>query len=226
MLFRNKNSLVLLVLSVFLFTLIIVTAEAKTSDKKPKPPMKAWAKITGFRSAKFGMDEKKVIRSIGKDFKISRSKVKRSVHPIQKTNNLGVTVPKLMEAGGTAKVGYILGMNSQKLMQVNIHWGFGASKDVNEDEVVGLANLLRDHFIKKRYQKGLVVNGKISDSTIIAFRGRDEKGSQILLLLNMPVAQKGEDPAEVAKKTSLRLAYQLAPDAPDVLTITIKEGDF
>jgi hypothetical protein len=224
MLFRNKNSLVLLVLSVFLLTLVFITAEAKTTDKKSKSPNKTWAKITGFRSAKFGMDEKKVIRAIGKDFKISRSKVKRKVHPTEKTTNLELTVPKLMATGGTAKIGYILGMESKKLVQVNVVWGFGTDKDFNPEGVVGVANLLRDHFTKKRYQKGLVLNGRVNDSTIVVFRGRDEKGSQILLILNQPIAKKGEDPAEAIKRTNLRLAYQLAPDTPDILSI--KEGDF
>ena len=63
---------------------------------------KQWKVIDGFRSAKFGMSEKQVMRAIAKDFKISKSKVKLDVHPTEKTTNLSITVPKLL--GGNATI--------------------------------------------------------------------------------------------------------------------------
>jgi hypothetical protein len=221
---RKTTSLVLFILSVFLFTLINVAADAKTSNKVPKPLNKTWAQVTGFRSAKFDMDEKKVMRSIGKDFKISRSKVKRSVHPVEKTTNLEITVPKLMAAGGNAKIGYLLGMRSKKLMQINVIWGLGADKNATTNEVVAVANLLRTHFIKKRYQeKHYLVNGQLNENTLVVFRGTDKKGRMILLVLTTQPHKDGED-KNTPKKAQLILSYKLNPGEPDVLTI--KDGDF
>ena len=77
------------------------------------------------------MDKQKVTWAIAKDFKISASKVKLNIHPTDNTTTLGVTVPKLMAAGGTAEVTYILGQKSKQLMQVNVVWGTGVTKDVN-----------------------------------------------------------------------------------------------
>ena len=215
----------LLAISFFLLTLNTGVAIAKTSTNKSKPETKKWAVIDGFRSAKFGMDKKKVTRAIAKDFKISPSKVKLAVHPTEKTTTLGITVPKLLAAGGDAQVTYILGQKSKELMQVNVVWGAGATKNVNPKEVVAAANLLRGHFIKKRYQDDmLAANAKVSESLLIVFRGKDKKGRMVLLTLISPIPQEGEDKKEVSKKMQLRLSYKLDPVSPDVLTI--KEGEF
>jgi hypothetical protein len=222
MLLRKTASLALLV---FIFTLTTQMVEGKTSSKKPEPPLKTWAKIDGFRSAKFGMDKKKVTRSISRDFKISPSKIKLKVHPTEKTTSMEVTVPNLMDAGGTAKLGYILGQKSKKLMQVNVIWGAGVAKEVEPSEVIAAANLLRVHFLKKRYQEDMfAVNAKVNDNFLVVFRGMDKEGRMIVLSLHTRTAKEGEDKLEAAKKVQLRLEYKLDPISPDVLSI--KEGAF
>jgi hypothetical protein len=192
-----------------------VLAQAKASKKVSKPIAKPWAKLEGFRSAKFGMDQKKVLRAISKDFKISKGKVKLNFHPIEKTTNLSITVPKLL--GGSASITYILGLKSKKLVQVNVNWGLGVDKIVDGQNVVNTANMLRDHFLKKRYKKdSLAVNAKLSDSQMVVFRGQDEKDRMVLLVLTK---QAKED-----KKISLKLSYMLNFESPDVFSI--KEGEF
>jgi hypothetical protein len=228
MLFRKPKNLVLLVLSIFLLTLSAGFSDAKTSSKASKSPGKPWSLVNGFRTAKFGMDEKQVKRAIAKDFKISSSKIQKTTHITERTTSLSVSVPNLLAAGGTASIGYVLGQKSKKLIQVNVIWGAGAVKGkekVDRQSIVGAANLLRDHFSKKRYQKdGFVLNGKINNKTLIVFRGKDKKGRMILLLLNSPITGKDAKPEEVEQNMSLRLSYQLDPESPDILTI--KDGDF
>ena len=214
-----------LAISIFLVTLVTGVAIAKTSKKDSKPQTKKWAVIDGFRSAKFGMDKKKVTRAIAKDFKISASKVKLNIHPTEKTTTLGVTVPKLMAAGGTAEVTYILGQKSKQLMQVNVVWGTGVTKDVNNKEVIAIANLLRTHFIKKRYQEDMfAANAKVSDTLLVVFRGKDKKGRMVVMSLITPSPKEGEDKKKTKQKVQLLLSYKLDPASPDVLTI--KEGEF
>ncbi len=215
----------LLALSVFLFTLTTGIVEAKTSAKAEKLPTKKWAVLDGFRSAKFGMDKKQVTRAISSDFKISPSKINMNVHPTEKTTTLNILVPELMDAGGIASIGYILGQKSKKLMQVNVVWGYGVTKNANTQEVIAAANLLREHFIKKRYKEDmLAANAKISDNLMIVFRGVDKKGRMVLMTLTTATSKDGEDAKKVTEKVSLILAYKLDPISPDVLTI--KESDF
>jgi hypothetical protein len=219
MLLRKATMLILSVLSIFIFNLTTGIADAKTDSKIP------WAIVKGFRSAKFGMDEKKVKRAITKDFKISKKKIKKATHPTARTVSFQITVPKLLAAGGTANIGYIFGQKSKNLIQVNVVWGAGVTDDVDAKSVVAAANLLRDHFVKKRYQEdGFALNSQLPGGTVIVFRGKDKKGSMILLVMNSPVAKKGESQEDANKRISLRLSYQLDPLTPDILTI--KEGEF
>ena len=216
-----------LALSVFLLTLSGTAdiAESQTAKKKSTQPTKKQAKIEGFRSAKFGMKEKDIYRAITKDFKISKSKVKRSTSALEKTTSLEITVPKLLGVGGAAKIGYIMGYKSQRLMQVNVVWGRGAAKKVDPQTVVDAANFLRTHLIKKQYMKeGFVANGRMDDVTTIVFRGKDKKNRMALLILTSPKANKGEDVKKAAQNISLKLSYMLDPENPDILTI--KDDDF
>ena len=184
-----------------------------------------WSNIKGFRSAQFGMNEKSVYQAIAKDFKITKSKVVKRVHPSEKTIGLEIVVPKLFSTGGTAKVGYILGHKSKKLGQINIVWGQGAAKNVDGQSVVDMANMLRVHFIKKRYkEETLILNGKLSKNSTIVFRGRDKKDRMIIVMLNTaPVPKEGVNKNSI-NQIQLSLSYILKPDNPDVLTIT--DSDF
>jgi hypothetical protein len=224
MLYRTTSWLAL---SAFLLTLSGAAdiAESQTAKTKSTQPAKKQAKIEGFRSAKFGLKEKDIYRAITKDFKISKSKVKRSTSALEKTTSLEITVPKLLGVGGTAKIGYIMGYKSQRLMQVNIVWGRGAAKKVDPQTVVDAANFLRTHLIKKQYKKeGFVANGRMDDVTTIVFRGKDKKNRMALLILTSPKANKDEDAKKAAQNITLKLSYMLDPENPDILTI--KDDDF
>jgi hypothetical protein len=227
MLFRVTG---LLALSFFLATLSVTAdiAQSKTPTKKQTQSTKKPARIDGFRSAKFGMKEKDVFKAIAKDFKISKGKVKRSQNSIEKTTNLEVTVPEMIGVGGTAKVGYILGYKSKKLIQVNIIWGQGAEesgKKVKMQSIIDAANFLRNHLVKKKYQKeSLIANARMNEETTIVFRGKDKKDRMALLILTAPKAKEGEDDKKAGDQVSLKLSYVLDTKKPDILTIG--EDDF
>lgn len=234
MTFRNTPSLAsLMTLLVFLFSICFSgnLLEAKSDSKKSPAttsvPQKKWVSFDGFRSAKFGMDENKIKKAIAKDFKISSRKIKKSIHPIEKTTSLSVSVPKLFQAGGASSVAYVFGHQSKKLIQVNIAWGLAANaKDVDGQDVVDAANILRTHFAKKRYKNdgSLVVNAKMSETKIMVFRGTDKQGRMAVLILDTPKPLKDENPKDAVKKVSLTLSYILKPHEPDILTI--EEGMF
>jgi len=210
-----------LALGVFLFSFLtggIAKAQAPFKDPKAaENSKKKWKVIDGFRSSKFGMDEKQVLRAIAKDFKISKSKVQRKIHPKAKTTILILHHPKLMEIGGPADIAFILGYRSKKLTHINIVWGGGAENKVDSQTVVDAANILRMHLIKKQYKKeGFVTNGRMDDETTIVFRGKDQKNRMALLILTSPKANKDENAKKAAQKYTLKLSYILKPDAPDI----------
>jgi hypothetical protein len=191
-------------------------ALAKTLSKNP------WSNIKGFRTAKFGMDKKNVYRAIAKDFKIAKSNVKSDTSVKENTDSFEITVPKLFSTGGTAQIGYVFGHKSKKLAHVNIVWGVGEKG--NAASIVETANLLRTHFMKKRYQEnGLTVNGKLSENSTMVFRGRDKKGRMVLLLLNAREQTEKSDPGT---EVNLVLSYIETPDNPDIRKIVIGDDEF
>jgi len=205
-----------------------VTAKEKTEttlfeSMKSNP----WSDIKGFRSAKFGMNEKSVFRAIAKDFKLAKSKVKKDTNPIEQNTFLEIVVPDLFRTGGTAKVAYIFGHKSKKLMHINVMWGKGATENVDGKAVVDTANLLRTHFLKKQYkEEGLVANGKLSDNQTLVFRGRDKKDRMIIVVLSTGPKQEGQTNEQAINNTTLLLSYVSNPDKPDVRDISIKDDEF
>tara|TARA_Y100001936_G_C16080171_1_gene677177 strand:- start:15 stop:701 length:687 start_codon:yes stop_codon:yes gene_type:complete len=205
------------------------SAESKTSKKKSEPlVIKRDANIKGFRSAKFGMNEKDVLKAIAKDFKVSKNKILKKINPVEKTKRLEINVPKIMDLGGKTRIAYIFGFKSRKLIQINIIWGNEANKPgekFDADSVIDAANFLRNHFMKKKYQKDrLAINSPVNDETMIVFRGKDKKGRMALLVLTTPKKQKDEDIKTARLKIMLKLSYMYDPENPDILSI--RDDDF
>ena len=236
--FRRSDLFFLLVLIYFLLVSGL-PVEAQASIEKTSTPEEAsktlaesleanpWTNIKGFRSAKFGMNEKSVFRAIDKDFKLGKSEVKKDTNPVGQNTFLSIMVPDLFRTGGTANVVYILGHKSKKLVHVNVLWGKGATENVDGKGIVDTANLLRNHFLKKQYkEEGLVANGRMSDVQTVVFRGRDKKDRMVLLLLNTQAKQEGQTDEQVINNTSLVLSYISNPDKPDVRDISIKDDEF
>ena len=212
----------------FLFLISLIIAEegfAAGADRGkkiiPEASSKKEARVEGFRSARFGMSEKEILKAIYKDFRISKKNVERQVHPTEKTVNLGIFVENLLSGTGPSRVYYVFGYESKRLIQVNVVWGKAVAKEANPNEVVNLANQLRIYFAGKKFkQEGLVMNAPVGEDTILVFRGSDVKGRMVLLLLNNP--KKPEGPAN--QEIVLKLSYIQKPGKPDVFRI--QKGKF
>ncbi len=198
---------------------------AGTSLAKPDDGASAsqkWAVVNGFRSAQFGMSERDVIKSIKDDFGIGKNQISRKVHPNEKTVTLGIEVKKLLPESGTAKVFYIMGYKSKRLIHINVIWGKPVTKNPNAEAVVATANQLRNHFAQKKYQKeGFALNAQLGEGVILVFQGKDRKGRAARLLLSNP---KAEGDKKAGEDIALTLSYIEKPLDPDVFRI--KEGDF
>jgi hypothetical protein len=181
---------------------------AELSEKK-------WKVIDGFRSAKFGMNKKQVLKAIAKDFKVPRKSISIS-KTSDKTYFLSFKVPNLLEIGGTASLGYVMENKSNRLRQINVIWGLGASKDVNPQAVVDVSNLLRSHLLKKRYKKeGFIVNRRADSESIIIFQGLDKKDRMVRVILNPPTTKKGGDKKKNLKNVALQISFVAYPRNSD-----------
>jgi len=183
------------------------------------------AEVTGFRSAKFGMDPAEVRKKIAKDFGIKDTKsVAQQTNPIEKTESLLVAVDDIIPESGKSQIGYVFGYKSKKLVQINILWGIPVDAEIGMDRVVATANILRRHFAAQGFDKeNVLMNVPLSQGSIIVFRGTDSKGRMALLdlnILNVPVKESKEgEEQETIQRASLKLSYILSPTSPDVFTL-------
>jgi len=203
-------------------TLVFAQGSNKLATDNNVRSTKPWAKIEGFRSAKFGMSMNAVKKSIYKDFKLRDSKITALKHPTEQTESIGITVEELLPDAGKARVVYVFGYRTKKLIQINILLGHPVDTSATPQQIVDSGNLLGNHFFKKRYQEdGLVAHARLNDGSILIFRGKDQKGHMALLRLSNP---QPSDKNSEDLKISLSLSYIENPGKPDAYQL--KDGDF
>lgn len=210
--------------SVSLFLSLFLPGSASFANV-PKQAAPDIAEVDGFRSAKFGMSEKQVLNAIFKDFKVKTKDIKREINSQELTTGLVIDVDDLLRDGMRVRIAYLLGYKSKKLMQVNLFWGNPVEAKPDAKAVVKAANTLRNVLARKGFHKDkLVMNARLEDGSVLVFRGTDDKGRMVLLLLSDPQSNKDKKPDKEQVKLSLRLMYMENPRTPDVFRI--KDGDF
>ena len=184
--------------------------------------------VDGFRSAHWGMTDAQVKAAIRKDFNIPPEKVQTEENASERTAVLTITAGDLLEGAGKARVSYIFGYASKKLIQVNIVWGTTIDPQAKPDRIVAAANQLRALFLGYSYQPDTVAsNVPTADGTITVFQGQDvEKHMTLLRLVSTPAPPppknaKGEAPGPTVV---LFLSYVLDVRNPDVYRL--KKGQF
>ena len=206
------------------------SAQAAGSDKtaapalEPSAPTEAPATIDGFREAHFGMTEDQVRQAIKKDFPTAIGKLKAGTHPSEKTTVLSLPVTDLLPHTGIARVSYILGYKSKRLIQVNIVWSSEGSEE-SDEMIVGAANLLRDYFTGQKYQpNSVVMNRSLGEHMMQVFQGSDQQGHTVVVRLDGAAAAARKDKATKAPPLSLQLSYIADAQHPDVFRIA--KGQF
>ena len=202
------------------------------AEEKAPPPATAQLEafqVKGFRSATFGMNEKRLRAAIARDFSISASDIKVETHPLEKTKVLMIDVPKLDIDAGPASISYILGYGKGKLIQVNTIWGNAAvpaSKATLPELMTAAKDLVR-YFSAYRFQPGSVaVNTRLGDGALQVFRAKDEKNHTVMLTLGALASRAANDKSEDKKPDLLflRLSYVEDMENPDIFRI--EQGKF
>ena len=205
-----------------IFSAVLFAGTGLAKSESGAGTSQKWAVVSGFRSAQFGMNERDILKAIRNDFGLEKKQVSRQVHPNEKTISLEIKVSKLLPESDPAKIFYILGYKTRRLIHINVIWGRPVMKDPNAEAVVATANQLRNHFVQKKYQKeGFAYNHQLGEGLILVFQGKDRKGRAARLLLSNP---KSEGDKKAGENIALTLSYIERPEDPDVYRI--KEGDF
>ena len=195
--------------------------EQGPTEQAPAPPAGPPATIDGFRESLFGMSEEQVRQAIRKDFPAAAAKVSSAVHPSEKTTVLSLTVSDLLPNSGKARISYIFGYRSKKLIQVNVVWT-SEGNEASDETLVGTANSLRDYFAAQNYKPDTVVeNRQLAENTIVVFRGDDQQGRMVLLVLSGVAAAARSEEKKGPRPPPLTLELSYIEDAahPDVFKI-------
>ena len=182
------------------------------------------AAVQGFRTAHFGMSEDDVLKVVRKEFDLKKDAVKREINGLEKTTSLVIPTNNLIPDSGPSRVAYIFGYSSKKLIQVNIIWGHPVDQNTTAQKLVATANILRNYFTATGY-KDVIVNQPVEVGATVVFRGSDDHGRMVLLVLN--ATRASDEPAEEgapAQRVSLRLSYMETPGNPDIYRV--QEGQF
>lgn len=206
-----------LVLLVILLSGGVAQSQSKGGEEEARStPGKKLRIVDGFRSAKFGMNEKQVRRAIINDFKVPNKFLTRNVDPKHKNIRLIFTVKDLIFKGGHTRIAYHLGHKSKRLIQVNLAWGKGvttANKN-NSKLIVSASRILSRYFKKQGFMKDKYLDDvQLKNGTIIMFRGQDKKGRMIILRLHSFDPKK---PKETDENIFLLLSYIKDVNNPDL----------
>lgn len=182
------------------------------------------AVLDGFRSARFGMTEQELRAAIRRDFGQAAERIVSEQTPVERTQVLTVPVPDLIPDAGTARISYILGHRSRRLIQVTILWGPPADAAVRPEALVNAAEALRAHFVALAWRAGSVAGGvTLGDGSTLIFRGLDAQG-RMAQLQALPGAAPAGAAATAPRPFGLRLAYVADPVNPDVFRL--QRGQF
>lgn len=179
--------------------------------------------IEGYRSAKFGMSRNEITAAVKKDFGIPADKIKTENNEIESTISLNVDVPNLLPGAGMARVIYILGHESNRLVQVNIVWGAPFFSNASDEAIVQGSALLRNYFFKKGFEKNkMKLNARLKNGDYLVFRATEKGGRAVnLVLKEIKKNQKSEKP-----RISLILSYLANHLSPDIKKKPSLEGLF
>jgi hypothetical protein len=177
----------------------------------------AEAKVEGFRSALFGMTEAQLRQAIHKDFPGAGDKIASELNAAERTTVLMIHVPDLIPGTGKARVSYIIGYATKKLIQVNVNWAAEPKSTAGTESLVGAANLLRNYFLAGGYRSDTIVANQQMPNGYVVFRGLDVHSRMVILVLTGATATPPAD--EKAPPVGLQLSYILDPEHPDVYQV-------
>jgi hypothetical protein len=213
--------LAIVLIAGFAFVAVPATGLAQSATAGA-PAGTAVVSLTGFRSAKFGMNEDAVRAAIKADFGLEGDAVQVGLNSVERTRVMTIIAPEVLREGGTAQVSYIFGYQSKALIQVGVLWAPATDPAITDAMLYANGDVLRAYFDAAGYLPETISKDVVLENGILLFRGADAAGHTAILLLQGRFEEA--DGLRTLFPASLTLLYAVSPDSPDILTIP--SGDF
>jgi hypothetical protein len=192
----------------------------------PEPPAPAKYEVTGFRDVRFGMTEPEVRAAITKAFALKPADLTSTTNPVEGTSVLTAKIASLDPAPGPARVAYIFGYASKKLIQVNVIWGEEPSTPPPDaTAMIAAGTRLERYFAGFSWKKDTTRAGvPVGDNTVVLFSGEDEKKGAVRLIadgVKFQVQREGNQTTSPEPKGPPKLIINYIADreTPDIAKI-------
>lgn len=186
--------------------------------------------VTGFRDAKFGMTEAEVKATVVKSFGIKPTDIVASTNPVEGTTVLTVKLASLDPAPGAARVAYILGNKSKKLIQVNVIWGEEGAASSDVAGMMTAGSRLERYFAGFVWKKDAVRAGiPVGDNTVVLFAGEDDRKGAVQVIadgVKYQMQREGNQTTSPDPKGPPKLIINYIADRDDPDITKIERGRF
>lgn len=177
-------------------------------------------RVHGFRSATFGLREAEVRAAIARDFPAAAAAVRHVDNPAEGTTALVLPLPALEPGPGPARVSYVFGASSQRLIHVSVVWQSDGAIDAGgRARYAAAGSQLAAYFRALPWgPKASAVPSPAGPNGLVLFVGIDEAGAgvEVRVLGVGTVDPQGRAGPEPAGPAQLRVAYHANVGAPDI----------
>jgi hypothetical protein len=174
------------------------------------------AKVTGFRSSRFGMTKEEVLNAILDDFGLEAKSVRKSFSNTEKTERFEIIVPDLIPGAGEATVVYMFGYQSKQLHQVHTFWGKPFDPEPSPSRILVATRELSQYFSKRAFVKNTVQKDvQLTKDLILVFKGSDTKGRMVAMTLSN-LQTNNSSGQNKNSEASLRLSFIENSTDPDI----------
>jgi hypothetical protein len=185
----------------------------------------ASAEVDGFRSARFGMDEAELLRSLAADFHVSGKQLQYATDPETLTETITIQVPGLLNNLGNATVRYTLGYKSHRLTEIVVAWDSRIDPTNAAASLVHASAMLQGYFLHENFPaKQVSVDQLTPSGDLLVFRGADASGHVVALALQGTLSKPDHNKKQVFAPNALTVAYLANPAKPDIFVV--QKGSF
>lgn len=188
----------------------LVPGVSHAADTPAAPAAKPLHEITGFRSARFGMNEDEVRAAVARDFKDHATLLQSVRHPDPRYSMLVLPLPALEPGPGAAGVTYLFDAAKHKLVQVNVLWSTGDKPaDADRTRIVTAGVQLADYFRKLAWRPDAATMGvPLGTDGIVLFSGIDPHKAMVeVSVTGVPLQGRDGKVNAATGPAKLRVAY-------------------
>lgn len=162
--------------------LLLIGATPAPIQTSQTPATATPGRIEGYRSAVFGMTEAQVRAAMVKDLGVTPDAVRTVANAAEGTTVLLVDLPRLDPVPGQARVSYILGATSRRLVHVNIIWSVVAPSDAQRESFVAAGTAVAEYLKTQPHRPAKAgPGGQIGPNAVLMFVAADDQGAAVEL---------------------------------------------